>query len=406
MRIKLTEKTVPRLTKPGDHWDTTLPRFGLRISPKGATAWTVLARVAGKPKRFTLGNPPILGLHEARLKALDLLRKVDGGEVLVNTPGLAATVETLMADFLAAASERLRDATIREWRRLAKAEVLEPLGARRAGEVTRAEIRELLRKIGERSSWISNRTHALLSAAFAWGVEQSIVEQSPLVGLHKLHAEPSRDRVLSPDELRAVLLAANEAGALGDCVWLMALTCVRLRAILGTRVEELDLPNPNDKNEEQRGLWTLPAERSKNRKAHLTPLVGRALKIMVARARDANPYLFPAANADEDNARPEDRSSKRVRLLVRRAEEIHGSAIAPWQLRDLKRTAATFMREQLDIAEDVVSRLAQHSFTRGAEVTKIYDRSHLLRQRREALTKWDAYLRKLVAGKAQKRGAA
>lgn len=59
--------------------DSTLPGFYLVIQPSGAKSWAVRYRADGKPRKFTLGPYPRLGLGNARERARTALRAVSEG---------------------------------------------------------------------------------------------------------------------------------------------------------------------------------------------------------------------------------------------------------------------------------------------------------------------------------------
>lgn len=72
-RIKLTTAAVERLKPPhagqADHFDQSLPSFGLRITAKGVKSYFCFYRVSGQQVRHTLGRHPAMTLAEARRQA-------------------------------------------------------------------------------------------------------------------------------------------------------------------------------------------------------------------------------------------------------------------------------------------------------------------------------------------------
>ena len=66
-RTKLTQLATEKLKTPGIHWDTHLPGFGIRITPKGKKSWIAFYRVNGKQVVETLGTlPQIPKVEDAR----------------------------------------------------------------------------------------------------------------------------------------------------------------------------------------------------------------------------------------------------------------------------------------------------------------------------------------------------
>jgi integrase len=389
---KLTEKTITRLKRPGDHIDVSLPRFSFRISLKGSRSWCVLARVGGKPKRITLGRYPVLTLAQARERALAVLRDVDDGK----TPQPAAelpTVGKLIDDYIERGRRRARhhrgeelaESTKAEWRRYAKRVELKSLRQRIAADVTTPEVGALLREIMDtRGGWSSNRLRQFLRVVWAWGIaEQRGVTENPVAAVEIFFDEPENERSLSPDELRAVLLAAQGMDRdWRDLVWLLALTGLRLRNVLHAPAGEIDLVEK---------MWVVPGSRMKSGKTHKVPLSDTAIEILRDRPRVG--FLFPGTKPN----RPRCVSSRSVAILKRETGRIYGRPMNRWRLHDLRSTLITIMVDRLDVPAGVASRILSHGDTTIPKITRRYDKSEMLEQRREALARWDAFLRELVA---------
>src|SRR5690348_11519171 len=94
-----------------------------------------------------------------------------------------------------------------------------------------------------------------------WACRKGIVASNPAV-VATITAEPPRERALSLHEVRAVWRAAGD-GLHGDLVRLLLLTGCRAREIGGLRASEVDLG---------KGLITLAADRTKQRRPHVVPL--------------------------------------------------------------------------------------------------------------------------------------
>src|SRR4051794_32352637 len=160
----------------------------LRVTAR-TRSWSFIYRPKGgaKQKRFTIGDYPAWSLSAAREKALTLRRLVqDGGDPVVNgkTRREALTVAALVERFI----ERHAKAKLRSWRDydgLLKRDVVPVLGHRLAGEVSRAEVADLLDKIAMRAPYVSNRVLATLSSVFSWAVSEGLAGANPVRGLKK-----------------------------------------------------------------------------------------------------------------------------------------------------------------------------------------------------------------------------
>jgi|SRR5271166_4599107 len=135
-------------------------------------------------------------------------------------------------------------------------------------------------------------------------------------------------------------------------------------------------------------LWTLPAGRSKNKRARVTPLLGLARTIVAARIDDG--LLFSA-----ETGVPLTSASIGDALHSRRSK----SPIAAYTTHDLRRTAATMMYE-MGISKDVIGAVVGHGSDDKGSRTLIrhYLKSDLVERKARALEAWDAHLRAIVAG--------
>jgi integrase len=436
--VRLTDPFVASLQAKGQRLevaDELVSGLRLRVSPTGVKSWCVWFRSkAGKPERFTLGAYPKLTLSKARKRAKDKLAEVQLGgnpaEDLRKSRLRAERDEKTSIRALAPAciaDLTLRPSTRKEWSRLAEAEIVKAFGARQAADLTRAEIREWCESIrdGERSwrddggqaaPYTANRAFELLRRVYSWAVGKDLLAASPFVGLELPSEEAQSERVLSRDELRALLRALDACpreheayralwAFYADATRLLLLTCVRRAAVLGLRrgeLEDLDGAEPR---------WAIPggAEgRSKSGRAHVVPLSPPALAVIRRRLTAVRgEYLFPVNRYHSGEDRPAswpsgyvaDLRAETLRQL--RAELLDEKATIPkWRVHDLRHTAATHLREDLGVSSEVVSHLLGHT-PPGARVTRVYNRAELLPERRAALVAWGAWLERLAAGEAK-----
>src|SRR5262249_45746044 len=141
---------------------------------------------------------------------------------------------------------------------------------------------------------------------------------------------------------------------------------------------DLDAPTPT---------WTLPAERSKNHKAHRLPLLPMALSIIRATphlvSRDK---LFGSRSAAGFASWGEGR-----RVLDKRA------GVTDWHLHDIRRSVTTKMAD-IGIAPHIIEQILNHQSGHKAGPAGIYNRSSYEREVRNALALWEDHIRALVAG--------
>lgn len=444
MLVKLTQKGVeaerPDPARRKVLSDALAPGLQLRIAPDGAKVWSWRGRVRepdglGRLRRVTIG--PLsdkLGLGEARDRARELRALARSGvdPVVVERRRIEAereqerqeqaaaeaakgeTLGALLRDWLEWGATRYRPSTLAGFGRIARAE-LAPLAERPAAAVTRRDVRELLERIGKRSGWTSNRTLEVIRRAYTWGIEQDRLETSPCVGIRKMFAEEKSERVLSRDEVRAILRALDpdpipdpddEEGERllepmdpdhADVVRLLLLTGVRRGAVLGMKRAEVQ-----SLEDKRAARWTIPGGlhgRAKNRRPHTVPLVPQAVAIIRPRLERRGELLFPRRVPGEPA--PLSWATHEVARLKARADAILGAPAPRWRVHDIRHTVATLLREELRVSREVVSLLLGH--VEGPAATRIYDRAELLEERRAALVAWADWLDQV---RTERKGAA
>jgi integrase len=230
----------------------------------------------------------------------------------------------------------------------------------------------------------ANRTLAAVSKLFNWLVARDALAFSPVTGVERLHKEEARTRILSDDELRAVWLACEHEGALGQAIRLLILTGARRDEVGRCDWQELD---------EDRRLWTLPAGRTKNAREHAIPLSLQAWTLIEARPRFAGcPFVFSA-----DGKRPVNNWAEVKRRISARA----GIAAESWRLHDLRRTAASGM-QKLGIPVPVTERALNHLSGTFRGIVGVYQQHDYADEIRIALQRWADRVDEIVGGKPAK----
>lgn len=387
-RTRLTEQTIKAIPAPVEGYtltaDTDFAGLAIRTTAGGVKSFTYQYRTAqGRSRRVTLGRWPTITATAARLRAKKLRAEADTG----NDPAEAKQRkrrEGTLSDLIEAFAERhlskKRSGT--ETARILRADVVPALGRMKASEVKRADVRRLIEAKTERTPVAANRLLSALSRLFNWAMKQDIVEHNPAALIDKA-PEQSRDRVLSEAEIKTVWEGLETAEKIGPdlraALKLILVTLARPGEVCGMRWVEID-----------GDTWEIPAERSKNGKAHRVPLNGLALEILEGRAKRGAYYVFPSANGAGHLQRMS--LSQGVRRSLR-----HFATATPWKPHDLRRTAASQIAA-LGVPRWSIERLLNHT---DRAVTGIYDRYQYMNEKRAALAKWDRRLRAIIAGQTQ-----
>lgn len=314
-------------------------RLTLRIRPKAsgeATAeWFVRWKLKGQRQAMAIGRWPDMGLAEARRAYEDRHRPVITKR---NDPRAEAAPVGSVADLFAAYIKSLRDrgkaesAVEVERALLAKKSggaAADELGRNRpAREVTPSEVADMLAPVFARAPSMAGHLRAYLSAAFAYGIRADNdftsgarrtkygLMSNPVDHLPAVPAQ-ARTRVLTPAEVSAWWNGFDEVApsTVSAVLRLSFLTCSR--PIEAMRARPADL---------RRDRWT--KGKTKNGGQHAAPLPPMAM----AEARRLADLGGVGSLGIPELAR-----------AVRRWYEAEKGA--PWQPRDLRRTARTWLEE-------------------------------------------------------------
>jgi integrase len=272
LSVKAIEAFKPKVKRYEVH-DLLCPGFSLRVFPTGRKVFTVKYRYGLTQRRLPIGVHPRISLAEARNKALEALRLVDEGiDPAARRRQLSMTVESVCADFIRQYA-RPRNRSWREAERIMDREFVSVFGQRDIREIKRHDIIELMDAAIERgASYQANRIHAHLRKLFNWCMERGIIETSPVAGTKPPTRERQRERVLSDDEIRAVLrVCAKEPYPFGQFVPLLLATAQRRGEVSQMKWSQVDLDAKQ---------WVIPAALAKNGKPHVVPLNDFAVQLL------------------------------------------------------------------------------------------------------------------------------
>jgi integrase len=411
--------------------DGLLPGFYLVIQPSGRKSWAARYRAGGKPRKLTLGSFPAMKLEEAREAARKAIRDAQAGADPAaqkqETKRAAKVAELAERDSFDAVARlflvRYAKPKNRSWVEQARqlglvADPTKPDGredpntfkhrpggaaeaweGRRIQDITRRDVIELLDGIADRGMPImANRVLAVLRKLFGWAVERDIITANPADKIKAPGAETRRERTLSDEELRAVWIAAEGIGyPFGPFVQMLILSGQRRDEVAGMSWREID---------GKAALWTLPASRTKNGRAHDVPLAASAVALLNGQPRIAGDgrlvFSTTGETAISGFSRAKTRLDKDALALLRqwakeRGEDAEAVELPHWTLHDLRRTAATGMA-RLGIDLPVIEKVLNHVSGSFAGIVGVYQRHSFADEKRRALETWASFVSALVTG--------
>ena len=444
---KAVEAAKPDPSKRVEIADAGLTGLYLVIQTSGAKAWAIRYRApgTGKPSKYTLGRYPVLGLGKAREAARVELAKVSegidpaGARKAEKAAQEAARIEEKAAqeaarrmaeeaqqedaggkgkgkkkqEFTPAyfgrdAVHRIADdfikrhasenRTANETQRQFDREIKPAWGNRKITDITRRDVIELLDKIADRGSPImANRVLATCRKFGNWCVARDIIPASFAAGVKPVARETSRERILTDDELRWFWKASGKLGEpFGPLFRLLLITAQRRDEVGAMTHNEID-----------GDLWTIPADRAKNGRAHAVHLSDLAMDTLadVKRIAGKAGYVFTTngRNAVSGFSKAKERLDAMM-LDIAREEVVQAGGdpdrveIPHWTLHDLRRTAASGMA-RIGINLPVIEKVLNHVSGSFGGVAGVYQRHEFRDEMKRALNAWASFIGDLTSEK-------
>jgi integrase len=273
-------------------------------------------------------------------------------------------------------------------RRTLARELVSRFRGRALGEISRADIHEMLDAVADRAPVQAARLKAYANKLFRWARSRGIVEHNPVEEIDRPNIETVRDRVLDDRELALVWRAADKLGApFGPIVHLLILSGQRLGEVAGLRWSEIN----QDKN-----VWRLPAERVKNKRAHEIPLSPQMLQLLHALPRIGDCDLVFTTTGTTP---PSGFSRAKANLDQNIAALSGGKPLTPWRLHDLRRSVASGLAA-LGVNLPVIERCLNHVSGSFGGIVGVYQKHSFADDKREALSHWGAHVERVVRAHA------
>jgi integrase len=391
---RFVEAVRPKTTRI-EYPDAGCPGLYLIVQPSGTRSWAFRFCHNGVNGKKTLGRAGDGGLslaaaraaaaaHRHRLEArptdVTLVPAVSG-----ESGGGGDSIETAAAAFLELhAYRKTRPSTAWATERVFNRIILPAWRGRTIGSIRKRDVIDLVESVAiSGRGYLANRTLGTLSKLFNWLVARDVLAFSPVVGIDKPHKEEVRERTLSDAELRALWLACEDDDPFGQALRVLMLTGARRNEVSQMRRSELDAD----------GTWTLPRERSKNRRPHKLALPVQARAIITAMPVIVGcDFVFTA-----DGKRPVTGWDKaKIRISAKA-----GIATETWRLHDLRRTAASGM-QKLGVSVPVIEKALNHISGTFRGIVGVYQTHDYADEVRIALQRWADRVEEIVGGKPAK----
>ncbi len=373
---KLTAAFVRSVHEPGLYWDEH--GLVLRVKPSGYKQWIQRLFIHGKRRELGLGPVRLVTLAEARDAAL-ANRKVAraGGDPRAKRRSSVPSFEQAAAKVFAMHRPTWTTKHADQWISTLRMYAYPRIGRKRVDWITTGDVMGVLLPIWNEKHTTATRLRQRIGTVMKWAIAQGHRVDNPAGdAIAAALPKPSRVRthLKAPpygevaEAIEAIRRSeANVSVKLG--LELLMLTACRSGEVRGARWEEIDIEG---------GVWTIPAERMKNRRRHRVPLSGRAREIL-AQAKAHAPrseWVFP--------------SPRGVRLRALALSDLLrtlGIAAVPHGFRSSFRDWAA---ERTDAPRAVMEAALAHVVRNQVEAA--YARSDLFERRRVLMDDWAEYL--------------
>lgn len=389
----ITVRNAKPQNKPYSLFDHGRLGVYLLVNPNGSKLWRMKYRFGGVAKLMSLGAYPIVGLKDARSKALEARKLLDQGIDPVaarqaNASALRAETTTfrMVADeWLSKQKAWSDDYRIKVVSRFAK-EIHPSIGNKPIGTINAEDVLSIIRRAESRGAVdLAHRLAEHISVVFRYAMAADMCNRNPAADLRGILTKVSvvhRAALTKPADVGALMRAiAGYQGsyAVRAALELGARLFVRPGELRRAEWSEFDLDGAE---------WRIPASKMKMRESHIVPLSRQA----VVALKSLHPltghgqYVFPSER-NHDRYLGEATLNAALRRLGYSKTEMTAHGF---------RSMASTLLNEIGVHPDVIELQLAHKPRN--KVRDAYNRAERLDERREMMQRWSDYLDRLAEG--------
>ncbi|MFC1844386.1 tyrosine-type recombinase/integrase [Thermodesulfobacteriota bacterium] len=372
-------------TKRKYYYDQIQPGLRLSVTPTGVKSFQfqMWSKKKNAPVTRTIGKLDLMSIADARVEASQLLARVNKGEDIEETKRerrrqrlLDPTVKEFAEKEFLEKHCKKKKKSWREDERILNKDIIPIIGNLKIKDVKKRDLLKVIDTVTERGKPVmANRVLACLNKMFNYAVERDVLDVSYCQSIKKQGIEKSRDRILSDKEIKKFWKALDNS-----TLHLM----LKFLLVTAQRSSEVRLMKWDEINDD---LWTIPSEKSKNKKVHVVPLTDLAKKILAEVSPNKSKNKFVFSSPRKGKYFDKDALPKAMKKIV---ENLKWKILA--KPHDLRRTARSYM-SKLGISPLIAGKILNHS---DKGMSKVYDRHDYLKEKRAALNKWAKELKKII----------
>jgi integrase len=240
-----------------------------------------------------------------------------------------------------------------------------------------------LKPISKKSLETVKRLCQRMNEVMVYALNTGMISQNPLAGIKKAFETPAHKHMptITPAELPELMKALSKASIRITTRYLIEWqlhTMTRPTEAAGARWDEIDIQN---------GLWVIPAERMKKRKAHTVPLTEQALSLLEAIKPHCGNSEFVFAG-ERSFTKPVNSSTANMAL---KRMGYHGKLVA----HGLRSLASTTLNEQ-GFDSDIIEACLAHADKN--KVRAAYNRADYIERRKKVMNWWSDHIEKAATG--------
>jgi len=448
MKVSFDDPTIRNLQVADKTYDCLAekePGFGIRIHPGGTMAFFYLYKMDGHKRFLNLGHYPTTTLKVARelyksaranVQALrrgskdgiDPVAEIKRNQAQRIKEDVEFTQALTVAKLIEEYIEKHAMPNKRSWlldKGILGRDALPAWGKRKAHDITKRDVVVLLGNIINRGSpGSANNNFKIIRKMFNWAVEQDILKISPCVGVKMPASSDPKERTLDVAEIKTFWSSIDKCSISNEikrALKLILVTAQRPGEVIGMHSKEI-----------VGNWWTIPAERSKNKRAHRVFLTQTAheligpLKTLDEKTNTMKPknYIFRSPHLDKEqpiavnalahavrrningDQDARDKVAKRKGMDYKRGAynskgpasiEPHRLGIDRFTPHDLRRTATSLMAS-CKIIKEYRERVLNHTLEKLDGTYNLYDYDD---EKQLALRKLERKLKSIIAVKGK-----
>ncbi len=381
-RKRLDSPIVKSLTKRGMYPDGN--GLYLQVTASGGKSWVFRYQRDGRAHWLGLGPLRLVGLAEARGKALklqkDLLDSIDPAEARKARAG--RTFGEVAALYIKEHTPGWRSPIhLRQWRSSLENHVLPKIGSKPVAEVNVEDVLACIRPIWSNMPTTADRVRNRIELVIAYSMARGWRLTGPNPAAWRGHMEkllPAKGKVAGvkhltslPYQLIPALMQrlAEIDSPSARALQVTILTGTRTSEALGMMWCELDL---------DAGLWVIPPSRTKNGKEHRVPLAPATVAILRQQREITGDQELIFAGERRGRSLSVDTMHRLLRWLK-----------VPGTVHGMRSSFRQWIAECTDAPHEIAEMALGHVV--GDAVVRAYQRSDLIARRRKLAQDWAAF---------------